>query len=102
MSLSTGSGSSVTVRSTRARLNISGVMKMGMFDSVVARCPRCGGELEFQSKSGECSLATYPVYAVPVEVASGADGTSAECVGCGTGYTLMLCNPGSTVPMVLV
>lgn len=30
--------------------------KMGMYDSVMVRCPKCGEEHEFQSKSGECLL----------------------------------------------
>lgn len=29
---------------------------MGMFDTVLVPCPRCGLEAEFQSKSGPCEL----------------------------------------------
>ncbi len=27
---------------------------MGMFDSIMVKCPECGKEVEFQSKSGAC------------------------------------------------
>lgn len=29
---------------------------MGMFDSIMIKCPTCGTEIECQSKSGECTL----------------------------------------------
>ena len=32
---------------------------MGMFDSVMLRCPKCGEEHEAQTKSGSCILALY-------------------------------------------
>ena len=32
---------------------------MGMFDSVWVNCPRCGEPIDFQSKSGDCSLTDY-------------------------------------------
>jgi len=32
---------------------------MGMYDSFFTKCPKCGKELEFQSKSGACSLDCY-------------------------------------------
>ena len=32
---------------------------MGMYDSVWVKCPKCGEENEFQSKSGECILGFY-------------------------------------------
>ena len=32
---------------------------MGVYDSIIAKCPICGKEMEFQTKSGECTLACY-------------------------------------------
>lgn len=41
---------------------------MGMFDSVWVKCPNCGDENEFQSKSGECVLANYDLDNCPADV----------------------------------
>lgn len=41
---------------------------MGMFDSVMVPCPRCGEKVECQSKSGDCSLACYDLADAPVDV----------------------------------
>jgi hypothetical protein len=32
---------------------------MGMFDSVILRCPECNEIVEHQSKAGRCQLFTY-------------------------------------------
>ena len=32
---------------------------MGAFDTVLARCPACGGDMEFQSKAGLCVYNEY-------------------------------------------
>jgi len=32
---------------------------MGMFDSVMIPCPKCGNKVEAQTKSGDCILAVY-------------------------------------------
>lgn len=41
---------------------------MGMFDSVWVKCPECGIENEFQSKSGECALENYTLEDCPDDV----------------------------------
>lgn len=41
---------------------------MGMFDSVWVPCPKCGEVNEFQSKSGECTLASYDLHNAPSDV----------------------------------
>lgn len=60
---------------------------MGLFDSVYARCPECGDEVEFQSKAGPCSLATYRMDSVPTAIAVDIDGDDEQCP-CGTGVRL--------------
>lgn len=57
---------------------------MGMYDIVVARCPRCGEELEFQSKGGDCSLSRYDISEAPSDVLSDADRHDVLCGGCGS------------------
>lgn len=43
--------------------------KMGCYDTVIAKCPDCGEEIQAQSKSGECTLGSYPTSRVPRTVA---------------------------------
>ena len=60
---------------------------MGMFDSVIATCPKCGKDVEFQSKAGECALRTYSATSVPPEIAKDVAGDAQACV---CGYVLRL------------
>ena len=72
---------------------------MGMFDSVIAECPKCGKKLEFQSKAGSCNLVQYPSYSVPAEIAIdllGEFGDTSYC--CGTEWKLTTTVPAN-VPM---
>lgn len=41
---------------------------MGMFDSVMVPCPECGERSEFQSKSGDCTLAVYDLEVCPPDI----------------------------------
>lgn len=59
---------------------------MGMFDTVVLRCPdpSCDGEVEVQTKAGPCVLHDYHARdGVPQEVADDVLGRSATCRSCG-------------------
>ena len=59
---------------------------MGMFDSVWVKCPTCGEENEFQSKSGECILGQYDLDNCPADVMANVNRHSpCEC-DCGTLY----------------
>ena len=57
---------------------------MGMFDTVNVRCRKCGANMEFQSKSGECMLNTYDETSVPPSVAEGIVGDEVWCPECKT------------------
>ncbi len=71
---------------------------MGMFDSVYVRCPKCGQNVEFQSKGGECILAAYTdLNNIPVDVAS--DLNTAESCDCGNTVSIVV---PSTVSIRLV
>lgn len=39
-----------------------------MFDSVLVKCPKCGEENEFQTKSGDCYLENYTLEDCPNDV----------------------------------
>lgn len=55
---------------------------MGMFDSVYVKCPKCGQDVEFQSKGGDCILAEFTdLNNIPVDVAS--DLNESEFCDCG-------------------
>jgi len=41
---------------------------MGLYDSVMANCPRCGAEFEFQSRAGE-SMEKFKLNSVPLATA---------------------------------
>ena len=41
---------------------------MGMYDCITFECPNCGQEYIAQSKSGNCTLASYKHTEVPVEI----------------------------------
>lgn len=63
---------------------------MGMFDSVIVECPKCQGELEYQSKAGECLLHRYPIDAVPMEIAADIDGEWDYCETCKESFQIRL------------
>ena len=60
---------------------------MGMFDSVWLKCPKCGTENEFQSKSGPCCLGSYTADNVPADVVLDINRHApTACTKCGTLY----------------
>jgi hypothetical protein len=63
-------------------LELEGRVLMGMYDSVIASCPRCGADVEFQSKAGACLLNTYRPVAVPTKIAADLNGELETCPAC--------------------
>lgn len=61
---------------------------MGLYDTIMAPCPRCGTKNEFQSKGGDCSLATYELNEAPADVLSDANRHRTVCERCGTRYRI--------------
>ncbi len=51
---------------------------MGMFDSVMVKCPYCGIENELQTKNGQCILGKYDLINAPPQVLLGVEGNH-EC-----------------------
>lgn len=74
---------------------------MGVFDTIWAKCPECGEESGFQSKSGECLLRDYDLENCPKDVLWDANRHSPnECDNCGAFFeierinrTTVLSNP---------
>lgn len=46
---------------------------MGMYDTVIIPCPKCGAPVGIQSKTGECLLGQFNVDTAPEAVLSGLD-----------------------------
>ena len=64
---------------------------MGMFDSVMVPCPRCGAEEAVQSKAGPCLLRTYRVCDAPSDVIVDISDDIINCCGCGQRFMLKSC-----------
>lgn len=64
---------------------------MGMYDTVIVPCPKCGEESEFQSKGGDCILAEYTLQNCPQDVLSDVNRHSPNtCDRCGTQFMVGL------------
>lgn len=61
---------------------------MGMFDSVWIPCPKCGTDVEFQSKGGECLLISFTLDTAPPRVIADILGDTGWCTECKHGSTL--------------
>lgn len=61
---------------------------MGMFDSVMASCPKCGTVAEFQSKSGPCALLCFRLDQAPADVLCGAANFPHRCENCSTVFAI--------------
>ncbi len=60
---------------------------MGMFDRVWTKCPACGRDLEFQSKSGPCQLRDFDLSNVPPAVVEDLVGDVKACE-CGAAWRI--------------
>ncbi len=59
---------------------------MGCYDIIKVPCPECSGDVEFQSKGGECDFNTYEGSNVPIDVAGDANRHPGYCDECGTAF----------------
>lgn len=56
---------------------------MGMFDSVLVKCPECNKDIEFQSKADECMCRTYSISNAPNSIKGDLHGETQICDTCG-------------------
>ena len=61
---------------------------MGMFDSVMFRCPECGNRIEQQSKAGDCLLHTFESHEVPLGIADSVAGNLIYCENCDSHFSI--------------
>lgn len=58
---------------------------MGMFDTVLVKCPSCGTRNEFQTKSGECCLLVHNLEDCPDDMLGDVNRHApVACDECGT------------------
>jgi predicted RNA-binding Zn-ribbon protein involved in translation (DUF1610 family) len=64
---------------------------MGVYDSVMIPCPKCGKTQEAQSKSGPCILNVYELEDAPIEVLMNVNRHAPfKCDDCGCYYMVRL------------
>lgn len=56
---------------------------MGLFDSIIVKCPECNKVIDFQSKGGECCMLDYSLEEAPEDVLSNANRHSPHKCRCG-------------------
>ena len=57
-----------------------------MYDTVWVKCPKCGEESGFQSKSGECLLSDYTLENCPDDVMANVNRHSPNTCDCGATF----------------
>ena len=71
---------------------------MGMFDSVMVPCPKCGELSEFQSKGGDCNLSIFTLSDAPASVLSDVNRHAPNvCAKCGTRFAVKVVVTASSV-----
>ena len=63
---------------------------MGMFDSVIVRCPNCNTEQVVQSKGGDCILAEYTLENAPLDVLTDINRHAPFRCGCGCEFAIQV------------
>ncbi len=69
---------------------------MGMYDTVIVPCPKCGKKEEFQSKSGECCLRVVELNECPVDILANVNRHSPYTCDCGIVFEVDLSTRKST------
>ena len=52
---------------------------MGCYNTIIIRCPVCHEKLQWQTKSGDCSLSTYELHEAPIADLGAIVGDTALC-----------------------
>ena len=62
---------------------------MGVYNTILVPCPECDNKVEFQTKTGDCSLSIYNISCAPHEDIKGILGRSNYCKECDTAVNIM-------------
>jgi len=72
---------------------------MGLYNEVNFICPDCGAVITEQTKSGGCSMQSFPAQAVPIEEVRGLD-FDVFCDGCESTFNVMVMQPRVALALV--
>ena len=61
---------------------------MGLFDTIIAKCPNCCESLQFQTKSGDCILANFKLENAPKDALRDANRHAPIKCQCGVYYAI--------------
>jgi len=70
---------------------------MGMYDTVIVACPKCGKGHGLQTKSGDCTLSTYNISDAPYPLLADVAGEELLCESCNTPFALKVVMMAQTV-----
>jgi hypothetical protein len=70
---------------------------MGMYDTVMVKCPSCGKKNEFQSKGGDCLLSVYTLKICPDDVLSDVNRHAPYECRCGVSFMIDIPNRKAVV-----
>ena len=64
---------------------------MGLYDTVILKCPECDNEIKIQSKAGKCRLDEYQLADAPLSIAENmVDKSPFTCDKCGCVFSIEL------------
>lgn len=72
---------------------------MGLYNEVNFTCPDCGSTITEQTKSGGCSMQSFPAQAVPVEEVKGL-GLAVFCDNCEEAFSVEVMQLKITLTLV--
>lgn len=71
---------------------------MGMFDTLLIRCPNCGEIHEQQTKTDPCLLLDYELHAAPLDVLAYVAHRAIKCLECGNHFLVEVQTMATVVP----
>lgn len=75
---------------------------MGCYNTVIFKCPSCGGEIAEQVKSGSCMLNTFNEDKVPIDDAGGLIGINTICYDCKKTFEICTRNASTVLRLCLI
>jgi hypothetical protein len=76
---------------------------MGVYDSIMVPCLKCGTRVEFQSKSGPCELEVFKLEEAPLDVLADVNRHAPlDCLKCGTWLAIEEESIDQGVPIVMI
>ena len=65
---------------------------MGLFDTILVPCPKCSEKMEFQTKSGDCSLRSFDLVSAPKNMMKDVNRHAPYKCSCGAEFQVKIKN----------